>query len=132
MSHVGKTFLSVTAITLAILCKLTPAQAGFSALQDQGGVLVADPSCAFGNALGNGAICGVVGTDGHLYVNRFDGSGFTDLGGQVIGKPSCTHLSDTVEAFCGVRGTDSGVYVNFSSPFCHRSFMEWFPTDRRR
>ena len=30
-----------------------------------------DPSCSSGNALGNGAICGVVGTNGHLYVNRF-------------------------------------------------------------
>jgi hypothetical protein len=68
-------------------------------------------------ALLNGAICGVVGTNGHLYVDRFDGSGFTDLGGQVVGKPSCTYLNDVVQAFCGVRGTDSAVYVNFSSPF---------------
>jgi hypothetical protein len=118
MNHVGKTFLSIIAITLAILCKLAPAQAEFNALQDQGGVLVTDPSCSLGNALSNGAICGVVGTDGHLWVNRFDGSGFTDLGGQVIGKPSCTHFNNGVaQAFCGVRGTDSAVYVNFSSPF---------------
>jgi len=119
MNRLSKSILTAAAILLTTLCRLTPAPAQdvFSALQGQGGVLVADPSCAFGNALGNGAICGVVGLDGHLYVNRFDGSGFTDLGGEVIGKPSCTHLGDAVQAFCGVRGLDSGVYVNFSSPF---------------
>jgi hypothetical protein len=129
MNHVGKTLPSVIAITLAILCKLTPAQAEFSALQNQGGVLVTDPSCSSGNALSNGAICGVVGTDGHLWVNRFDGSGFTDLGGQVIGKPSCTHFnSGAVQAFCGVRGTDSAVYVNLSAPFVNDP--SWFGFQR--
>jgi hypothetical protein len=55
MSQVVKTFMSVAAIILAILCKLTPAQAGFSALQDQGGILATDPSCALGNNFGKAA-----------------------------------------------------------------------------
>ncbi len=116
MSHMSKTFLSVTAITLAILCKLTPAQAQvFSALQDQGGLLGSDPSCTYGNALRGAATCAVVGTDGALYVNRFDGSGFTDLGGIVIGKPSCTQFGSNPQALCAVVGTDASVFVNVSS-----------------
>jgi hypothetical protein len=116
MSHIGKTFLSVTAITLTILCKLTPAQAQvFSALQDQGGILMSDPSCTYGNALRGAATCAVVGVDGALYVNRFDGNGFTDLGGLVIGKPSCTQFGPNPQALCAVLGTDSSVFVNVSS-----------------
>src|SRR5215467_5075748 len=116
MSHIGKTVLSVTAITLAILCKLTPAQAQvFSALQDQRGVLGSDPNCTNGNALHGAATCGVVGVDGALYVNRFDGSGFTNLGGIVIGKPSCTQFGPNPQALCAVVGTDASVFVNVSS-----------------
>jgi hypothetical protein len=65
MTHVVKTFISVTAIILTTLCKLTPAPAQdvFSALQDQGGILASDPSCTLG---GNVAICAVVGYGGHL------------------------------------------------------------------
>jgi hypothetical protein len=118
MSHVGKTFLSVIAITLAILCKLTPVQAGFSALQDQGGILATDPSCALGNNFGKAATCGVVGVTGHLYANRFNGSGFIDLGGLVIRKPSCTNFGGSfAQALCGVIGLDSSVFVTSSSPF---------------
>jgi hypothetical protein len=94
MSHIGTTFLSVTAITLAILCKLTPAQSqvAFGAFEAQGGDLASDPSCINGNALRNAPTCAVVGADGGLWVNRFDGTGFTNLGGVVIGKPSCTQF----------------------------------------
>src|SRR5215467_7521471 len=114
MSHVGKTFLGVTAITLAILCKLTPAQA-FTALQDNGGILASDPSCALGNALVKAATCGVVGADGFLYVNRFNGSGFISLGGIVIGKPSCTSFGNSFQALCAIRGTNSSIFVTYSS-----------------
>ncbi len=116
MSQMGKTFLSVTAITLAIIFKLAPAQAQvFSALQDQGGVLGSDPNCTNGNALAGAATCAVVGVDGALYVNRFDGSGFTDLGGIVIGKPSCTQFGPNPQALCAVVGTDASIFVNVSS-----------------
>jgi hypothetical protein len=69
MTHRGKTFLSVAAITLAILGKLTPAQSQvvFGAFSAQTGDLASDPSCINGNALGNAPkppTCAVVGADG--------------------------------------------------------------------
>jgi hypothetical protein len=115
MSHVVKTFISVIAIILTTLCKLTPAPAQdvFSALQDQGGILASDPSCTLG---GNVAICAVVGYGGHLFVDTYNGTGWTgfqDKGGIVIGKPSCTHFGlGNVQALCGTIGTDGAVWVN--------------------
>jgi hypothetical protein len=114
MSHVVKTFISVTAIILTTLCKLTPAPAQdvFSALQDLAGTLASDPSCTSG---GRVAICAVVGVGGHLFVNTYSGtswSGFQDKGGIVIGKPSCTHFGPSnVQALCGTIGTDGAVWV---------------------
>jgi hypothetical protein len=62
MSHGVKTFLSVTAIILATLCRLTaPAQAQFifNPLQNLGGGVVTAPSCT--GASGS-SFCGVVGS----------------------------------------------------------------------
>jgi hypothetical protein len=120
MTHRRKTFLSVAAITLAILGKLTPAQSQvvFGAFSAQTGDLASDPSCINGNALGNAPkppTCAVVGADGGLWVNRFDGTGFTNLGGVVIGKPSCTQFGPNPQTLCGVIGTDGSVFVNVSS-----------------
>jgi len=119
MTHVVKTFISVTAIILTTLCKLTPAPAQdvFSALQDQHGILASDPSCTGG---GNKAICAVVGVGGHLFVNRYEQngsnnpvwSGFQDEGGIVIGKPSCARFgTDNAQALCGTIGTEGAVWV---------------------
>jgi hypothetical protein len=125
MIHIGKTFLSVTAITLAILCKLTaPAQAQviFNPLKNLGGGVVTDPSCA---GINNVAACGAVGVNGHLFINEFNDlvqSGYTDLGGIIIGKPSCTNVgTNNSQVLCGTIGTDGAVWVNrydgFSSSF---------------
>src|SRR5271154_4711399 len=95
MRYGVKTFLSVTAIILATLCKLSaPAQAQFifNTLQNLGGSVITAPSCT--GARGS-TFCGAVGVDGHLLLNQIADSsslGFTDLGGIVIGKPSCTHF----------------------------------------
>ncbi len=128
MSHIGKTFLSVTAITLAILLKLTPAQSQivFGTFEAQGGDLASDPSCINGNALRNAPTCAVVGADGGLWVNRFDGAGFTDLGGVVIGKPSCTQFGYSPQTLCGVVGTDGSVFVNVSSQVTGNSSWSGF------
>lgn len=116
-THRFKTFLSVTAIALAVLGKLTPAQSQvvFGAFQAETGDLASDPSCINGNALRNAPTCAVVGADGGLWVNRFDGTGFTNLGGVVIGKPSCTQFGYNPQTLCGVVGTDGSVFVNVSS-----------------
>jgi hypothetical protein len=119
MRYGVKTFLSVTAIILATLCKLSaPAQAQFifNPLQNLGGSVTTAPSCT--GASGS-TFCGAVGVDGHLLLNQIDdvsSFGYADLGGTVIGKPSCTHfgLGSTQPNFrvlCGVIGTDSGVWV---------------------
>jgi len=91
MSHGAKTFLSVIAIILTTLCKLTaPAQAQFifNPLQNLGGGVVTAPSCAA--AASGSTFYGVVGVGGHLLLNQIDNFtslGYTDLGGIVIGKP---------------------------------------------
>ena len=95
MRYGVKTFLSVTAIILATLCKLSaPAQAQFifNPLQNLGGSVTTAPSCT--GASGS-TFCGAVGVDGHLLLNQIDdvsSFGYADLGGIVIGKPSCTHF----------------------------------------
>jgi hypothetical protein len=119
MSHGVKTFLSVTAIILATLCRLTaPAQAQFifNPLQNLGGGVVTAPSCT--GASGS-SFCGVVGINGHLLLNQYidlASVGYTDLGGIVIGKPSCTNFGianqTSFRVLCGVIGTDSAVWVN--------------------
>jgi hypothetical protein len=120
MSHGVKTFLSVIAIILTTLCKLTaPAQAQFifNPLQNLGGGVVTAPSCAA--AASGSTFCGVVGVGGHLFLNQIDNFtslGYTDLGGIVIGKPSCTHFGigrpePLFRVLCGVIGTDSAVWV---------------------
>jgi hypothetical protein len=91
MSHGVKTFLSVIAIILTTLCKLTApagAQFIFNPLQNLGGSVVTAPSCAA--AASGSTFCGVVGVGGHLFLNQVDNFtsfGFTDLGGIVIGNP---------------------------------------------
>jgi hypothetical protein len=121
--------ISVTAIVFTALCQLTSAQAEFKNLQDLNWGLVANPSCTFraveavAGSNRKAAVCAVVGVNGHLFVNIFDGnsfvfdvsswSGFTDKGGVIIGKPSCTHfggLNDHV--LCGTVGTDSNVFID--------------------
>jgi hypothetical protein len=112
MTHVGKIFLSVTAIILTTLCKLTPAPAQvFSALQDQGGILASDPSCT---SASNGAICAVVGYGGGLFIDTYNSgnwSGLQNRNGIVIGKPSCTRFRNSVQALCGTIGTAGDVWV---------------------
>ena len=121
MSHGVKTFLSVIAIILTTLCKLTApagAQFIFNPLQNLGGSVVTAPSCAA--AASGSTFCGVVGVGGHLFLNQVDNFtsfGFTDLGGIVIGKPSCTHFGlgqpePLFRVLCGVIGTDSAVWVS--------------------
>jgi hypothetical protein len=119
MSYGVKTFLSIGAIILATLCKLAvPAQAQFvfNPPQNLGGSVTTAPSCT--GASGS-SFCGAVGVNGHLFLNQIDdfsSFGYMDLGGIVIGKPSCTHfgLGDPQPLFrvlCGVIGTDSAVWV---------------------
>jgi hypothetical protein len=120
MSHGVKAFLSVIAIIITTLCKLAaPAQAqfNFNPLQNLGGTVVTSPSCA--GAASGSTFCGVVSVGGHLLLNQIDNftsSGFADLGGIVIGKPSCTHFGlgqpePILRVLCGVIGTDSAVWV---------------------
>jgi hypothetical protein len=119
MSHGVKTFLSVTAIILTTLCTQTaPAQAQliFNPLENLGGSVVTAPSCT--GAIST-SFCGVVGVNGHLLLNQimdFNFLGYTDLGGIVIGKPSCTQFGrpgdqNTFRVLCGVIGTDGAVWV---------------------
>ena len=75
------------------------------------------PSCAA--AASGSTFCGVVGVGGHLLLNQVDNFtslGYTDLGGIVIGKPSCTHFGigqpePLFRVLCGVIGTDSALWV---------------------
>ncbi|HEY1541485.1 MAG TPA: hypothetical protein VGG01_03660 [Xanthobacteraceae bacterium] len=118
MSHGVKTFLSVIAIMLTTLCDLTaPAQAQFifNPLQNLGGSVVTAPSCA--GAPSGSTFCGAVGANGHLFLNQIGdlaSLGNTDVGGIVIGRPSCTHFAIAQSQFrvlCGVIGTDSALWV---------------------
>ena len=120
MSHGVKSFLSIMAIILTTLCNLTaPARAQFifNPLQNLGGGVVTAPSCAA--AASGSTFCGVVGVGGHLLLNQIDNFtslGYTDLGGIVIGKPSCTHfgigqIEPQFRVLCGVIGTDSALWV---------------------
>ncbi len=119
MSCGVKTFLSVGAIILATLCKLAvPAQAQlvFNPLQSLGGTVTTSPSCTDASV---STFCAAVGSNGHLLLNQISNTsslGYADLGGVVIGKPSCTHfgVGDPQPIFrvlCGVIGTDSAVWV---------------------
>jgi len=117
MRYGVKPFLSITAIILATLCELAaPAQAQFifNPLQNLGGSVTTAPSCT--GASGS-SFCGTVAINGHLLLDQIDdfsSFGYADLGGIVIGKPSCTHFgpsSPNFRVLCGVIGTDSGVWV---------------------
>jgi hypothetical protein len=115
MSYGVKAFLSAAAIMLTALCELTaPAQAQFifNPLQNLGGSVVTAPSCAGANG---STYCGIVSVNGHLLVNQFVDTmslGYTDLGGIIIGKPSCTYFGiGNSQVLCGVIGTDSAVWV---------------------
>lgn len=100
----------VAATAVAVLqAAMSPAQA--ADWRDNGGPMVTDPSCA---AFGTGVVCGAVGVSGSLIVNRFDGAawtGFEELGGIVVRKPSCTRIGLLVAA-CVVIDAESGVQVN--------------------
>jgi hypothetical protein len=118
MSYRLKHFLRISAIIFASLYKLAvPAQAQgiFNPLENLGGSLVTAPSCTGAIA---SSYCGVVGTNGHLLLNHiinFSFPGYVDLGGIVIGKPSCTQFGilnqTTLQVLCGVIGTDGAVWT---------------------
>jgi hypothetical protein len=68
--------------------------------------ITSHPSCAAG--LAAAVICGVRGSDGALYISKFNGTTFSPLqfqGGILAGAPSCAF------AVCAVRGTNSQLYV---------------------
>jgi hypothetical protein len=104
-SHFAAIVLSMLILTSEVL-----AAGNFDA---RGGPLFSDPSCT--GTGGGGVICGVVGTNDALRVNRFNGttwSGFVSLGGVVIGKPSCTYTGNVgAQGLCAVIGTDGSVFV---------------------
>jgi hypothetical protein len=118
MSYGAKTLLKVSAIILACLCKLAvPSQAQyiFNPLENLGGSVVTAPSCTGAIA---SSYCGVVGVNGHLLLSQimdFNLLGYVDLGGIVIGKPSCTQFgipNQTIpQVLCGVIGTDGAVWT---------------------
>jgi hypothetical protein len=118
MSHGVRTFLKISAIILAIFCKqTTPAHAQyiFNPLENLSGTVVTAPSCTGAIAT---SYCGVVDVNGHLLLKQimdFNVLGYTDLGGIVIGKPSCTQFgipNQTIpEVLCGAIGTDSSVFI---------------------
>lgn len=107
-----QTMVSVASLALAILLPISEVLAAGN-FDARGGPLFSDPSCT---GTGGGAICAVVGTDDSLRVNLFNGSawsGFTNLGGIVIGKPSCTYTGNAGnQALCAAVGTDSTIFVN--------------------
>jgi hypothetical protein len=118
MSHGITTFLKITAIILATFCKQTAsaqAQYIFNPLENLSGSVVTAPSCTGAIAT---SYCGVVGVNGHLLLKQimdFNILGYTDLGGIVIGKPSCTQFgipNQTIpQVLCGAIGTDSSVFA---------------------